>query len=68
MQKALPEVCAAVGTLPDLFAANLRTVLRIRIAAIATRISARKLNEGISQYSESTVAVTSSIGTSVGNE
>ena len=49
MQKALPELCAAVGTLPDLFAANLRTVLRIRVAAIATRISARKLNEGISQ-------------------
>jgi hypothetical protein len=61
MQKAFPGVRAAVGTLPDLFAANLRTVLRIRIAAIATRISARKLNEGISQLPIG-VAVTSSIG------
>jgi len=49
MQKAFPEVRAALGSAPDLFVANLRTVLKIRIAAIATRISARKLNVGISQ-------------------
>jgi len=42
-------VRAAVGLLPELFGANLRTVLKIRTAAIATRISARKLNEGIYQ-------------------
>jgi hypothetical protein len=67
MQKALPAVRAAVGTPADFFAANLRTILRIRIAAIATRISARKLNEGISQLPIG-VAVTSSIGICVGNE
>jgi hypothetical protein len=67
MQKAFPGICAAVGTLPDLFTANLPIVLRIRIAAIATRMSARKLNEGISQLPIG-VAVTSSIGKSVGNE
>jgi hypothetical protein len=67
MQKAFPGVRATVGTLPDVFAPNLRIVLRIRIAAIATRMSARKLNEGISQLPIG-VAVTSSIGKSVGNE
>jgi hypothetical protein len=67
MQKAFPAVRAAVGILLDLFPANLRIVLRIRSAAIATRISARKLNEGISQLPIG-VAVTSSIGINVENE
>jgi hypothetical protein len=50
MQKAFAEegVCAAVRTVPDLFAPSLRTVLKIRMAAIATRISPGMLNEGIS--------------------
>ena len=50
MQKAFPEegVRAPVGTLLDLFAPNLRTVLMIRMAAIATRTSPRKLKKGIS--------------------
>jgi hypothetical protein len=54
MQKAFPGegAGAAVGTLPDLFDPNLRTVLKIRMAAIATRISPRKLNEGISHFSD----------------
>jgi hypothetical protein len=64
MQKEVPGARVAVGILPDLFAVTLRTVLRIRIAAIAIRISARKLNEGISQPPIG-VAVTSSIGISV---
>jgi len=42
-------VRAAVEGVPDLFAENLRRVLRIRIAPIATRMSARKLNDGISE-------------------
>ncbi len=65
MQKALPgeAVRAAVGTLADLFAPNLRTVLKIRMAAIATRISPRKPNEGISHSPIGTL-VTSSIGIS----
>ena len=65
MQKAFPGegVRPVVGTLLDLFAPNLRTVLKIRIAAIATRISPRKLNEGIS-HSPIGVLVTSSIGMS----
>ena len=56
-----------MGILLDLFGANLRIVLRIRSAAIAIRISARKLNEGISQPPIG-VAVTSSIGITVENK
>jgi hypothetical protein len=65
MQKAFPgeTVGPAVGTLPDLFAPNLRTVLNTRIAAIVTRINIRKLNEGISHFPIGLV-VTSSIGIS----
>jgi hypothetical protein len=66
MQKAFPEVRAALGSVPDLFAPNLRTVLRMRIAAIATRMSTRKLNEGISQ-APIRIVVTSSIGIGVRN-
>jgi len=67
MQKAFPGVRAALGILLDLFPANLLIVLRTRSVAIATRISARTLNEGISQFPIG-VAVTSSIGITVENE
>src|ERR1700686_1470781 len=53
VQKAFRDAVVPRGATMelDLLAPNLRNVLRIRMAAIARRISPRKLNPGISNYS-----------------
>jgi len=46
MQKAFPEGMVRVAV-ADLFFPNLLTILRIRSAPITSRMSIRKLNEGM---------------------